>query len=154
MKKIRWLAAGSLLLTTACGTIVNGTTQPVCLTSTPSGARVYVDCNFIGCTPVNAKLSRSNDHMVQVEMDGYEPYLIQFERHLSGWAFGNIVFGGIGGLAVDAISGGLYKLTPEQSHIAFESPSLAKVETEEGLLVTVVDEVQEDWEQVGSIERL
>ena len=34
--------------------------------------------------------------------------------HLSGWAFGKIVFGGFIGLAVDAISGGLYQFTPDQ----------------------------------------
>lgn len=35
-------------------------------------------------------------------------------RNVSGWVWGNIVFGGIIGLAVDAISGGLYRLSPEQ----------------------------------------
>lgn len=37
-----------------------------------------------------------------------------FAHEISGWVFRNIVFGGVIGLAVDAISGGIYRLTPEQ----------------------------------------
>ncbi len=33
---------------------------------------------------------------------------------MSGWVWGNIFFGGLIGLAVDAITGGLYNLSPEQ----------------------------------------
>lgn len=151
MKKRNSAALLSLLAMTSCGTIVNGTCQKVPLDSNPQGAKVFVDQRFRGCTPMTAKLSRSNNHSVRLEMDGYEPYEIHFERHMSGWVLGNIVFGGVVGLAVDAVSGGLYKLTPDQTHVEFSKPSLAKLQTEDGLFVTVVEKPSKDWELVGSV---
>lgn len=61
-----------------------------------------------------AKLSRSDNHIVRIQMDGYQPFDATITRSVSGWVWGNLVFGGLIGLAVDATSGGLYKLTPEQ----------------------------------------
>ncbi|HEU4437209.1 MAG TPA: PEGA domain-containing protein, partial [candidate division Zixibacteria bacterium] len=57
---------------------------------------------------------RKDKHVVRIEMEGYQPYELSITRKTSGWVWGNIVFGGLIGLAVDAITGGLYKLNPEQ----------------------------------------
>jgi hypothetical protein len=106
---------GALVTTSlACGTIIHGTTQNVGLSSTPTGARVFVDNKELGVTPIVAQLSRKDNHIVRFQLDGYAPFEATVTRQTSGWVWGNIVFGGLIGLAVDAISGGLYKLTPEQ----------------------------------------
>ncbi len=47
-------------------------------------------------------------------MPGYQPFEATLTRSVSGWVWGNIVIGGLIGLAVDSISGGLYSLAPEQ----------------------------------------
>jgi hypothetical protein len=52
--------------------------------------------------------------LVKIELPGYMPYETNLIRKVDGWIAGNIVFGGLIGLAVDAITGGMYKLTPEQ----------------------------------------
>jgi hypothetical protein len=102
------------LLLTSCGTIMHGTTQNVGISSSPTSAKVIIDNQDKGSTPLIADLKREQDHIVRVELAGYEPYETTLTHDLSGWAWGNILAGGLIGLAVDAISGGLYILGPEQ----------------------------------------
>jgi hypothetical protein len=52
--------------------------------------------------------------MLKAELPGYAPYEMAFTKSVSGWVWGKVLFGGLIGLGVDAISGGLYYLTPEQ----------------------------------------
>lgn len=108
------LGLGALPLLLACATIMQGSSQEVSIASTPSGAKVFIDGLEHGVTPAAPKLSRKDVHTVRIEMEGYQPWEMKFTRATSGWVWGNIVFGGIPGLAVDAITGGLYKLKPEQ----------------------------------------
>ena len=53
-------------------------------------------------------------HLVKLEMQGYEPFEIMLNRKVSGWVWGNIVFGGFIGWAIDAATGGLYKIEPDE----------------------------------------
>ena len=46
--------------------------QKVPVTSNPPQAKITVDDKFVGKTPLNLKLSRKDDHVIQIEMDGYE----------------------------------------------------------------------------------
>jgi hypothetical protein len=46
--------------------------------------------------------------------DGFEPSEMHLKGTVSGWYFGNIVFGGlIGMVAVDPATGAMYKLRPD-----------------------------------------
>src|SRR5256885_14019069 len=110
------LAAASVeaLCVGACASIIHGTHQDVGISSNPTAAHVTVDGQQTGTTPVVAHLTRKDNHIVRLELPGYKPYEATLTRGVSGWVWGNIVFGGLIGLAVDAISGGMYKLTPEQ----------------------------------------
>ena len=95
-------------------TIIHGTTQDIGITSVPSGATITIDGTSYGTALVVAKLKRGRAHTVKVELPGYHPYEAVINKDMSGWVFGNIIFGGLIGLAVDAITGGLYDLSPEQ----------------------------------------
>lgn len=84
-------------------------------------------------------------------MEGYEPYEVSFTRSTSGWVWGNIVFGGVIGLAVDAISGGLYKLSPEQVQAELRrSDDVARTirPSEGGVYVFVTLEPRVEWERL------
>jgi hypothetical protein len=105
---------GMLALMPGCATIMHGTTQSIGISSTPTGASVSVDNISHGQTPVVTPLSRKDNHIVKVEFAGYQPFEATVTRSVSGWVVGNLVFGGLIGLGVDAISGGLYTLGPEQ----------------------------------------
>lgn len=104
----------STLLLTSCATIMHGTRQNIGISSNPAHARVAIDGRYVGQTPIIVNLTRKDNHFLRIELPGYMPYEAVFTKQLSGWVFGNVIFGGVIGLAVDAISGGIYKLTPEQ----------------------------------------
>jgi hypothetical protein len=138
-------------LLTACATIMHGTTQGVTLASTPSSARVLVDGKAVGTTPAVAKLARKTNHVVRFELDGYQPFEAPLTRKTSGWAWGNLIFGGLIGIAIDAGNGALYELTPTQ--LAATMGRTASVTTKEGLYVAVVLRPDPAWTKVGQLEK-
>lgn len=104
----------ALFFLSSCGTIIHGTRQDIGISSNPSGANVTIDNIQFGKTPVIAKLAREDNHTVKIEQPGFQPFDATITNSVSGWVWGNIILGGLIGLAVDAVSGGLYYLSPEQ----------------------------------------
>ncbi|UCE74827.1 MAG: PEGA domain-containing protein [Methanomassiliicoccales archaeon] len=106
-------------LTFSCATIINGPSQDVGFASDPSGAKVMVDGDSLGLTPLRVSLARKNTHMVRIEADGYEPYEAKISRKMDSWIWGNIFLGtvGLAGAAVDIRSGALYELTPKRIQV-------------------------------------
>jgi len=72
---------------------------------------------------------------------------------VSGWVWGNLAIGGLIGLAVDAISGGMYKLTPEQISASMMSGSANVSQPGSGIYVAVVLRAQPDWQRIGTLQR-
>jgi hypothetical protein len=138
----------------ACGTIIHGTSQDVGVSSSPTNAQVTVDKKPVGQTPVVAKLSRKDNHIVTLTTPGYAPAELTLTRGTSGWVWGNLVFGGLVGLAVDAISGGLYKLTPDQlaGTLARQGASIAPAK--DGVYIVMVKTADPTWSKVGQLTRL
>lgn len=141
----------SLTVLTSCATIMHGTHQSVGIASNPSNATVWVDQMHVGHTPLFVELSRKDNHVVKIELEGYQPYEATFSRQLSGWVFGNIVFGGIIGLAVDAISGGLYMLTPDQVQAELRSNHMAYSKKSNDSCILVVLEPNPSWQKIGNL---
>jgi hypothetical protein len=134
----------------ACASIVHGSRQSVAFTSTPSSARVTVDNQLVGNTPVVAKLTRKDKHIVRIELEGYSPFETTLARRTSGWVWGNMVFGGLVGLAVDATTGAMYQLTPEEINGTL-GPVTSM--TRDGLGVVVVLRADPAWEKIGELAR-
>ncbi|MBI3292358.1 MAG: PEGA domain-containing protein [Elusimicrobia bacterium] len=143
--------AGTMLA--GCATIINQTTQAIGISSSPIGASVTVDGVPHGKTPVVAKLSRKNHHFVRIELAGYQPYEAALTRHVSGWVWGNIVFGGLIGLAIDALTGGLYKLTPDQIVAQLQKGDQASLLQEGGLYIAVVLSPDLEWQKIGQLQK-
>jgi hypothetical protein len=72
---------------------------------------------------------------------------------VSGWVWGNLVFGGIPGLAIDAITGGLYKLAPEHVMATLARADVEVASGGEVLLVTVVMRPAPGMERIGTLVR-
>jgi hypothetical protein len=140
------------LFTQSCGTIIHGTTQEVGISSQPTNARVSINGEDRGSTPMIADLKRKNNYMVQIQLEGYQTYETNLTRSTSGWVWGNIVFGGLIGLVVDASAGGMYKLSPEQLNAELRSQQAEVLQSEEGLFIAVVLEPNPEWEKVGRLE--
>jgi len=153
------IAAAATVAIAGCATIMHGTSQDIGFQSTPTNARVTVDGMPHGNTPVVAKLSRKDNHIVKMELDGYQPFEATITRGTSGWVWGNIVFGGLIGLAVDAMSGGLYKLTPEQVAGQFTTAGRSgdagqSAMGKDGIAVRVVLRPDPAWQRIGTLQRV
>lgn len=132
-------ASGAVLLcfmvpvVTGCGTVVNGFHQDLAITSDPGGANVSVDGVPSGTTPIVASLWRRSAHVVKVEQPGYYPFEASVVPVTSTWEWGNIIFGGLIGLAVDAWTGGMYELSQDKVNAAFPSQPDKTVKTAQGV---------------------
>jgi hypothetical protein len=140
-------------LLAGCATIMQGSTQQVSLGSTPTAARVTINGMERGTTPMVADLKRKDTHQIRIQADGYQPYELTLSRSVSGWVVGNILFGGIVGLAVDAITGGMYKLTPDQLQAALATADVSSVGNGDHLVLTVVLRADPEWERIATLTR-
>lgn len=140
-----------IMLLTSCATIMQGTKQSIGISSNPANAGIWIDNCFYGQTPMIVKLTRKDNHFLRLELDGFLPFEATFTRQVSGWVFGNIVFGGICGVAVDAISGGLYRLTPEQIQAQLHQNNMTCKTNGNQSYVAVVLEVDPSWEKIGQL---
>lgn len=153
MKKVFIPFIATSLIATSCGSIVNGSCQTVGINSCPEKASVYIDQQYAGRTPMKANLSRRSSHIVRVELEGYESYEMYYDQRMSKWVFGNIAFGGFVGLAIDAISGGMYKLTPRQTQAVMQEEHLAQLQDDDKF-VTIVLHADPEWEKVGQLQTI
>jgi hypothetical protein len=135
-----------------CAMIIHGTTQDVRISSSPPNAQVAIDGKPWGRTPIVATLSRKHDHAVTIALEGYKPFVAALSRKASGWAWGNIALGGPIGLAVDAISGGLFNLTPAQISGQLVSDGNALV-SDERILIMIVTRADSNWQRIGTLTR-
>jgi uncharacterized protein YceK len=108
-----------------CASLINGTRQKVNIASVPAGATVKVDDQEKGVTPLVVELARKSNHVIKIDLAGYLPYEATLTRKTSGWVWGNVLVGGIIGLAIDVGTGGMYCLAPEQvaSQLSPQGPS-------------------------------
>ena len=139
------------LLVAGCASIMHGTSQDIGFSSTPTGATITVDNQTHGKTPSVVKLSRKDHHLVRIDLDGYQPFEVTITRSVSGWVWGNIVFGGLIGLAVDAISGGLYKLSPEQLHAELSKEGVGLLYMEHAIYLAVTLQPDPSWQKVATL---
>lgn len=89
--------------------------------------------------------------MVKIELAGYHTYETTLTREISGWVWGNIVFGGLIGLVIDASAGGMYRLSPEQINADLKSSQANVIKNDDGILIAVVMEADSSWEKVGTL---
>jgi len=154
MRPIRSLSLIALLaLMPACASIMHGTTQDVGISSSPTNARVIVDNQPRGNTPLVAKLSRGDNHIVRIELEGYAPFEATLTKKVSGWVWGNVAFGGLIGLAVDAMTGGLYNLTPEQLSGQLARQGASAALQADGIYVILVPQADPSWVRIGAFAR-
>lgn len=113
------LLAGS---TSGCATIVAGGPDTVKFTSTPPGAEVQVGNEIVGKTPVEASVPR-DIQTVTMTLSGYEPETVLITRHLNGWVFGNILFGGIIGIIID-VSTENHRVADPEAHGTLKTRAL------------------------------
>lgn len=107
---------------TGCASIVGKDVFPVTINSNPDGANIIVkDENgvrvYSGITPTTVTLAAGESYFhaksynITFSKPGYKDQYVEVKATLSGWYWGNILFGGfIGLLIVDPITGKMWKL--------------------------------------------
>jgi len=139
----------AFILAISCATIMHGTSQKIGVSSNPTGAKVTVDNKDMGVTPIFANLSRGDNHIVKIQLEGYQIAELTVTKKVSGWVWGNVLFGGLIGLAVDAISGGLYVLTPEQINAELKKSDIDIAVSDNCLFIITVLSPDQKWQKVG-----
>jgi len=144
-----------VLLVSSCATIILSSSQQVGISSSPTGASVTIDDEPKGETPIIEKLSRKDNHIIKIELEGYEPFEIKTTRSTSGWVWGNIVFGGLIGLAVDAITGGMYVIKPDQIEAELKKKEGSSfLYQEDALYMTIVLSPDPSWQKIANLKQL
>ena len=155
--KLIYLFLAILLTSTSCSTIINGTKQNIAIASNPSSAQITIDNINRGVTPMTISLARNKSHAVKIALDGFYPYELVLNRKVNGWIAGNIVFGGLIGLAIDAISGGMYLLSPGQfsAELRANDGNTANVnKNKDGINVFVTLHPNPEWQKVGQLQAM
>jgi hypothetical protein len=143
---------GAFAALTGCATIVHGGPRAISVGSSPSGAKVsiYDRSNVLvqtNTTPFVAQLNtkygyfKGQTYRLVFELPEHATAEVKLNSSLSGWYFGNLIFGGlIGMLIVDPLTGAMYNLTPEKIEQPL-SPAQAQVIRErKGLLVVLASQ--------------
>lgn len=110
-------AAVACLLTTGCASIVNGSNQTLSVRTTKgpdavAGAHCELTSNkgvWYVATPGTVTVNRGYDDLnLKCSKEGMEPGLATVKSSTKSMAFGNIIFGGVIGAAVDMGTGAAY----------------------------------------------
>lgn len=105
------------LLTSGCATAINGTTQKVDITSNPPGASaLLLPQGTTVTTPARVELSRKKVYTVIFSREGYRTQCGYLDKQISPVLSGNLLVGGLVGIATDADSGAAWDLIPNPLH--------------------------------------
>ena len=74
---------------------------------------------------------------------------------MDGWLFGNLLFGGLICVIVDAATGAMYKLTPNQMAAQLQESTTKKITEEDKQLYFAVSlNIDPTWEKIGCMEKI
>lgn len=96
----------------SCATMTTSRSHHVPIDSVPHGAIVSYNGANVGVTPCTVTM-RSKCTVLVLKRDGYHDQFVQIGTSTNGWIFGNLLLGGVAGLAVDGISGAGSKISEE-----------------------------------------
>jgi len=119
----------SMFCFAGCATIVSGTNQKIDISSEPEGADFKVEQLTVngpilleeGKTPSTIKLHRKDFYfLVTLTKSGYETAEIPIEVNDMGnpMVMGNLIFGGMIGILIDAGSGAQWSLEPDEVKVS------------------------------------
>jgi hypothetical protein len=144
MKNIALIAlSASLALSSGCATITRGSTDTLVVESDPPGAQVRLSNGMSGKTPTSFVVPRKGGFTAKIEREGYEPVEVMVNSRVAGAGAagmaGNVVVGGIIGVAVDAGTGAMYDVTPNPIRVNLVKKETDYVASSNGRWVRILD---------------
>jgi hypothetical protein len=101
---MRLLAIAIGLFFTSCASIMEGSASPIDILSTPPGAYFETNTGASGTTPATITVPNSVDLEIEFAKRGYESTTVEVPSEMSPWILGNVLFGGIVGIIIDAVN--------------------------------------------------
>ncbi len=123
MTILRWAAIAGSMCITGCASIVSDNDSTTYVSTTPESARCELhgqDFTRVLVTPGSIHLPASAAPItIACKADGFTNTTQPLDTELDGWILGNIIFGGIIGVAIDAGRGAGQKFPP-QIHVSLQ----------------------------------
>ena len=94
-------------------------------------------------------MSRRKSHYLELKLDGYQTYQLNLKRKLDGWILGNLFTGGIPGIAIDFLTGSIFRLTPKDIYPTLQAGKLYT--GNESIAVLVTMQPESSWEKIGEL---
>lgn len=102
-----------LLVLSSCASIVSTSAYEYRIESEPNGAKAEILQNGqpVGkvTTPGSFVMDLDHDYAVRFSLDGHKETTVIVQKGVDGWVWGNILIGGLIGLAIDYGTGAMYK---------------------------------------------
>jgi hypothetical protein len=135
---------------TGCATIAHGPLQKFVVTADPKIASVYVDGKHYGSTPIVIRMSRRKNHLLELKLDGYQTYQLNLKRKVDGWAYGNLFTGAIPGIAIDLLTGSIFRLTPKDIYPTLQAGN--KMIGNESIAILLTMKPESGWTKIAGLE--
>lgn len=105
------------MIMSGCATLFRGDSTNVRFNSEPLDARVYVNGDYHGQTPLKLRLKSSNSYTIEFRKQGFDPVV----RHISskvgaGWVILDVLVGMVP-VVVDALTGSWYHLDQKNINV-------------------------------------
>ena len=119
MFKFAW--GVSVLAVSGCASIVAGGPAHVSVTSNPAGAAVFLNDRQAGQTPMVVELASNLPKAeISLELPGFETVRLTRNKQLNGWVWGNILIGGLLGVAIDYATGAAHRFDDTPINVDFK----------------------------------
>lgn len=125
MKRLSQFVSAAVVLglfwaLSGCATILTSKQTDVRFSAEPSGASVYVNGSLMGKTPLQLKLEKNKDYVIEFREEGYQSKTVFLNKGLgAGWLILDVVFGLVP-VIVDAVTGDWNFLTADNVKVALE----------------------------------
>ncbi|MFQ3621402.1 MAG: PEGA domain-containing protein, partial [Spirochaetales bacterium] len=75
-----------ILLLGSCATLFKGTSQTISYSSEPTGAKVYVDGQYMGTTPFQLQMKVNRTYTIEFRKEGFENKTVVLSNSIgAGW---------------------------------------------------------------------
>ena len=120
------LVISLFLLISSCATLFKGLSNNVDFKSDPQGAKVYVNGNYRGDTPITLKLRSKYACNIEFRKEGYKTKTFVINNHVgAGWIILDVI-GGLIPVIIDAATGAWYVLDQKSVNFVLEKQQLNK----------------------------
>ncbi len=110
----------SIIFFNSCATIFKGSHEDVEFASEPSGAKVYINGEYIGKTPLEIPLLSEINYEIEFKKSGYETKKAYITSKVgAGWVILDVV-GGLIPILIDAATGDWYGLSQDNVNAILE----------------------------------